>query len=147
MEDMSNTASAPATEQRLARVFISYSRKDAVFADSLSRVIVLLQLFERLTNPPTPWSGSGAFLVEDSANLDTCEGAGTIGLELIETCGPVDAAILALGAGAMATGVGHVFKCLAPKAEVIACSPRARRRWLCPGEQIRRGDRPRRHDC
>ncbi len=26
----------------------------------------------------------GAFLVEDSENLDTCEGAGTIGLELIE---------------------------------------------------------------
>ena len=33
----------------------------------------------------------GAFLVEDSENLDTCEGAGTIGLELIEDEGPVDA--------------------------------------------------------
>jgi threonine dehydratase len=26
----------------------------------------------------------GAFLVEDGENLDTCEGAGTIGIELIE---------------------------------------------------------------
>src|SRR5579863_5439010 len=33
----------------------------------------------------------GAFLVEDSENLDTCEGAATIGLELIEAGGPVDA--------------------------------------------------------
>ena len=66
----------------------------------------------------------GAFLVEDSDNLDTCEGAGTIGLELIEDGGPLDAVIIALGGGAMATGVGHVFKCLAPKVEVICVQPR-----------------------
>jgi threonine dehydratase len=66
----------------------------------------------------------GAFLVEDSDNLDTCEGAGTIGLELIENGGPLDAVIIALGGGAMATGVGHVFKCLAPKVEVVCVQPR-----------------------
>jgi threonine dehydratase len=66
----------------------------------------------------------GAFLVEDSENLDTCEGAGTIGLELIEDGGPLDAVIIALGGGAMATGVGHVFKCLAPKVEVVCVQPR-----------------------
>jgi threonine dehydratase len=66
----------------------------------------------------------GAFLVEDSDNLDTCEGAGTIGLELIETGGPVDAVIIALGGGAMATGVGHVFKCLAPKVELVCVQPK-----------------------
>ena len=65
----------------------------------------------------------GAFLVEDSENLDTCEGAGTIGIELIEDMGPVDAVVVALGGGAMATGVGHVFKCLAPEVEIVCVQP------------------------
>ncbi len=66
----------------------------------------------------------GAFLVEDSENIDTCEGAGTIGIELIEDMGPVDAVVLALGGGAMATGVGHVFKCLAPEVEIVCVQPK-----------------------
>jgi threonine dehydratase len=66
----------------------------------------------------------GAFLVEDSENLDTCEGAGTIGLELIEGGGPIDAVLIALGGGAMATGVGHVFKSLAPDVEIVCVQPR-----------------------
>ena len=66
----------------------------------------------------------GAFLVEDSENLDTCEGAGTIGIELIEDMGPADAVVLALGGGAMATGVGYVFKRLAPEVEIVCVQPR-----------------------
>jgi threonine dehydratase len=66
----------------------------------------------------------GAFLIEDSENLDTCEGAGTIGIELIEDGGPVDAVVLALGGGAMATGVGCVFKRLAPQVEVVCVQPK-----------------------
>ena len=66
----------------------------------------------------------GAFLVEDSENLDTCEGAGTIGIELIEDEGPVDVVLVALGGGAMATGVGYVFKCLAPQVEIVCVQPR-----------------------
>ena len=66
----------------------------------------------------------GAFLVEDSENLDTCEGAGTIGLELIKDGGPVDAVLVALGGGAMATGLGYVFKCLAPMVEIVCVQPR-----------------------
>jgi threonine dehydratase len=65
----------------------------------------------------------GAFLVEDSENIDTCEGAGTIGLELIEDGDAVDVVLVALGGGAMATGVGHVFKCLAPEVEVVCVQP------------------------
>ncbi len=68
--------------------------------------------------------GEGAFLVEDSENLDTCEGAGTIGLELIEDGGPGDAVLIALGGGAMATGVGYVFKCLAPTVEIVCVQPK-----------------------
>src|SRR5260370_11762653 len=66
----------------------------------------------------------GAFLVEDSENLDTCEGAGTIGLELIKDGGPVDAVLISLGGGAMATGVGYVFKCLAPTVEIVSVQPK-----------------------
>jgi threonine dehydratase len=66
----------------------------------------------------------GAFLVEDSENVDTCEGAGTIGLELLEGVGPIDAVLIALGGGAMATGVGYVFKRLAPQVEIVGVQPR-----------------------
>ena len=66
----------------------------------------------------------GAFLVEDSENVDTCEGAGTIGLELLDGLGPIDAVLVALGGGAMATGVGYVFKRLAPEVEIVAVQPK-----------------------
>jgi len=65
-----------------------------------------------------------AFLVEDSENLDTCEGAGTIGLELLEGFDRIDTILLALGGGALATGVGHVFKTLSPATEVVCVQPR-----------------------
>ena len=67
---------------------------------------------------------SNAFLVEDSENLDTCEGAGTIGLELLDGFNRIDAILLALGGGALATGVGHVFKTLSPATEVVCVQPR-----------------------
>jgi threonine dehydratase len=65
----------------------------------------------------------GAYLVEDSLDLDTCEGAGTIGLELLEAAEELDVLVLALGGGALASGVGHVAKSLAPHLEVIAVQP------------------------
>ncbi len=92
----------------------------------------------------------GIRLVEDSLDLETCEGAATIGLELVEALGqaeltepteptePIestepteladtarsfDAVLIALGGGALATGVGHVMKALAPSVEVICVQP------------------------
>ncbi|MFJ9779419.1 threonine/serine dehydratase [Amycolatopsis sp. NPDC101161] len=64
----------------------------------------------------------GVRLVEDSLDVETCEGAATIGLELADA-GPFDAVLVALGGGALATGVGHVLKSLAPGTEVIAIQP------------------------
>jgi threonine dehydratase len=80
----------------------------------------------------------GVRLVEDSLDIETCEGAATIGLELVETA-PVDTALvdsalvasvpsfdavlIALGGGALATGVGHVVKAWAPDVEVICVQP------------------------
>ena len=69
----------------------------------------------------------GVRRVEDSLDLETCEGAATIGLELAEGpgAGPadVDAVLVALGGGAMASGVGYVLKALRPEVEVVCVQP------------------------
>nr|WP_232291911.1 pyridoxal-phosphate dependent enzyme [Frankia sp. QA3] len=71
----------------------------------------------------------GIRLVEDSLDLETCEGAATIGLELVDATPSFDsepscdAVLIALGGGALATGVGHVVKALAPDVEVICVQP------------------------
>ncbi|MGY5052406.1 threonine ammonia-lyase [Streptomyces sp. 900105755] len=65
----------------------------------------------------------GIRLVEDSLDIETCEGAATIGLELVGTAPSFDTVLIALGGGALATGVGHVVKALAPGVEVISVQP------------------------
>lgn len=65
----------------------------------------------------------GAHLIEDSLNIATCEGAGTIGLELLERPSPLEVLVIALGGGALASGVGHVAKSVAPHIEVVAVQP------------------------
>lgn len=65
----------------------------------------------------------GAFLVEDSLDVDTCEGAATIGLELLAGADRPDALIVALGGGALACGVGYVAGELSPSTEVVAVQP------------------------
>ncbi|MFC7530884.1 threonine/serine dehydratase [Actinoplanes sp. GCM10030250] len=64
----------------------------------------------------------GIRLVEDSLDIETCEGAATIGLELASGP-PFDAVLVALGGGAMATGVGYALKSLSPGTEVICVQP------------------------
>jgi threonine dehydratase len=66
---------------------------------------------------------TGAFLVEDSKDIATCEGAATIGFELSELDGELDAALVSLGAGAMASGVGFAVKNLREATEVICVQP------------------------
>jgi threonine dehydratase len=65
----------------------------------------------------------GAFLVEDSLNIDTCEGAATIGLELLAGEKRPDVLIIALGGGALASGVGYVARQLSPSTKVVAVQP------------------------
>ncbi|MFF0264581.1 threonine/serine dehydratase [Kribbella sp. NPDC004536] len=71
----------------------------------------------------------GIRLLEDSLDLETCEGAATIGLELLDSFEPYaggpgrPAVLIALGGGAMATGIGYVLKLLAPHVEVICVQP------------------------
>ncbi|MFC5824726.1 threonine ammonia-lyase [Nonomuraea insulae] len=65
----------------------------------------------------------GIRLVEDSLDVETCEGAATIGLELAGAESTFDTVLIALGGGAMATGVGYVLKSLLPGVEVICVQP------------------------
>ena len=65
----------------------------------------------------------GAHLIEDSLDLATCEGAGTLGLELLPPDVAMDVVVIALGGGALASGVGYVAKSIAPHVEVIAVQP------------------------
>ncbi|MDR3563029.1 MAG: pyridoxal-phosphate dependent enzyme [Negativicutes bacterium] len=62
---------------------------------------------------------SGATLVEDSLDVETCEGAGTIAIELLKWQEPIDVVLVALGNGALLTGVARWIKAFSPKSEVI----------------------------
>jgi threonine dehydratase len=65
----------------------------------------------------------GAYLVEDSLDLATCEGAATIGLELARDDPGLDVVLVALGGGALASGVGYAVRALAGRVEVIGIQP------------------------
>jgi threonine dehydratase len=65
----------------------------------------------------------GAYLVEDSLDLATCEGAATIGLELVRDDPDLDVVLVAVGGGAMASGVGYAVRSLADQVEVIGIQP------------------------
>ena len=66
---------------------------------------------------------TGSYLVEDSLDVGTCAGAATIGLELVAGGQPFDVVLLALGGGALASGVGLVLRELSPRTEVVAIQP------------------------
>jgi threonine dehydratase len=68
-------------------------------------------------------AAEGAYLVEDSLDLATCEGAATIGLELVRDDPSLDAVLVALGGGAMASGIGYATRSLAGGGEVIGIQP------------------------
>ena len=72
-------------------------------------------------------AADGVRLLEDSLDLETCEGAATIGLELADAldsgAASFEAVLIALGGGALATGIGHVLKERAPGVEVICVQP------------------------
>jgi threonine dehydratase len=66
---------------------------------------------------------SGAYLVEDSLDLATCEGAATIGLELVRDDPELDVVLVAVGGGAMASGVCYAVRSLAEHVQVIGIQP------------------------
>jgi threonine dehydratase len=62
---------------------------------------------------------SGMPMIEDSLEIATGEGAATMGLELLRWPEPLDHILVALGNGAMLTGIGRWVKAHAPASEVI----------------------------
>ncbi|HEX8489402.1 MAG TPA: pyridoxal-phosphate dependent enzyme [Chthoniobacterales bacterium] len=65
-------------------------------------------------------SESGVRLVEDGLDVETGEGAGTIGLELADWKDELDAVLLPLGNGALTCGVGRYLKHVRPRTRVVA---------------------------
>lgn len=64
-------------------------------------------------------AAQGLPMVEDSLEPATGEGAGTMAIELLRWREPIDALLVALGNGAMLTGIGRWMKAHAPATEVI----------------------------
>src|SRR4051812_21956437 len=64
-----------------------------------------------------------AHLVEDSLDLATCEGAATIGLELVRDDPRLDVVLVAVGGGAMASGGGYAVRPLARHAGGVGVNP------------------------
>jgi threonine dehydratase len=63
---------------------------------------------------------TGVRLVEDGFDVETGEGAGTIGLELAGWNERIDAVLLPLGNGALACGVGRYLKEVRPDIGIVA---------------------------
>ncbi|MFD4509930.1 threonine/serine dehydratase [Streptomyces sp. NPDC058457] len=111
--DVTVVASRFATAAKLDRIRALGARLELVDGDhemARERAVALAQ-------------DDGIRLVEDSLDVETCEGAATIGLELAAAAPSFDTVLIALGGGALATGVGHVLKALAPGVEVICVQP------------------------
>jgi threonine dehydratase len=65
-----------------------------------------------------------ARFVEDSLDIETVEGASTIGLELLKFPEKIDAVLVALGNGALFNGVARIMKHHAPDTKLIAIQAR-----------------------
>jgi threonine dehydratase len=66
----------------------------------------------------------GIRLVEDSLDVETGEGAGTIGSELAAFAEPLDAVLVGLGNAALACGIGVFLKHVSPKTRMVAVQAR-----------------------
>lgn len=67
---------------------------------------------------------AGALFVEDGREASIAEGAGTIGLELLQRGDDFDAVLLPLGNGALLTGVARWVKAHSPATRIIGVSTR-----------------------
>jgi threonine dehydratase len=76
---------------------------------------------------------SGARFVEDSRDVETAEGAGTIGVELLRWPEPFDTLLIPLGNGALIAGIARWVKAHHPATQIIGVSasgaPAMERSW------------------
>ncbi len=66
---------------------------------------------------------SGAVLVPPYGDLDVIAGQGTVGLELAEQIDGLDAVVVPVGGGGLASGVGAAVKAIRPAIKVIGVEP------------------------
>ena len=81
----------------------------------------------------------GAPFVEDSQDVETAEGAGTMALELDEWPEKIDAILVALGNGALFNGVGTVLRARRPETKTVvvqAAAAPAMVESLLEGERV-----------
>lgn len=62
---------------------------------------------------------NGLTFVEDARDIETAEGAGTIGLELSRYPEKLDAVLIPLGNGALINGIGAYLKAKSPQTKII----------------------------
>lgn len=76
---------------------------------------------------------SGARFIEDSKDVETAEGAGTIGVELLRWPEPFDTLLIPLGNGALLAGIASWVKAHQPATQIIgvcaAGAPAMERSW------------------
>jgi threonine dehydratase len=58
--------------------------------------------------------------IEDGRDIETVEGAGTMGLEWLNFPEPLDSLLIPLGNGAMLNGISRVMKAYSPKTRIVA---------------------------
>jgi threonine dehydratase len=63
---------------------------------------------------------NGFRFVEDSVDIETLAGAGTIALELLEFPQPIDVLLIPLGNGALINGMARIYKYYTPSTQIIA---------------------------
>ncbi|WP_194778142.1 threonine ammonia-lyase [Pararhodonellum marinum] len=62
----------------------------------------------------------GAYFIEDGLQIESLEGAATIGLELIQMNPKPQVVLIALGNGALFNGIARVFRHYAPETQLVA---------------------------
>ncbi len=67
---------------------------------------------------------SGLRMVEDSLDIETVEGAGTIGLELLDFATKIDQILIPLGNGAMFNGIARMIKARSSQTRTVAVQSR-----------------------
>ena len=65
-------------------------------------------------------AGHGHCFVDDGESLGVMEGAGTVGLEVVQALEAIDLLIVPMGSGSLAGGCAAALKGLQPKARVLA---------------------------
>lgn len=78
-------------------------------------------------------SESGTRFIEDSRDVETAEGAGTIAIELLRWRDPFDTLLVPLGNGALLAGIAHWVKAHHPMTQVVGVcasgAPAMERSW------------------